>query len=166
MNHKWSVILMMNFCFTWSLNAYAETQFKTNFSSLKSLNTLNSPQKAEPRAKKLVVFWATWCGSCKEKLTNILPEWRLKNKLDIMVVSIDKNADRAKHFVDKHSITLPAFIDHNEYFQKNLKVQSVPYWAIFEKEPDSSDWILITDGKGFDEVKILSGMAMKPPVLG
>ena len=96
----------------------------------------------------------------KEKLTTTLPHWKKTKNMDIITVSIDQNPERAKHFIDKYRINLPAYLDHNEFYQKNLKVQSVPYWAVFQKDKVSAKWMMTDDGKGFDEKEIL--VKMKP----
>ena len=130
-----------------------------DFSEIQPLNSVKVTT-GDDSAKKLVVFWATWCGSCKEKLTTTLPHWKKTKNMDIITVSIDQNPERAKHFIDKYKINLPAFIDHKEFYQKNLKVQSVPYWAVFQKDKVSAKWMMTDDGKGFDEKEIL--VKMKP----
>ena len=61
------------------------------------------------KEKNLVMFWATWCGTCKYKLQKLLPEMDKRKDLGIVTVNMDKNEKRAKHYIKKNKIKVPIF---------------------------------------------------------
>ena len=106
-----------------------------------------------PTKKVLVIFWASWCPSCKEKLTQILPKWNENKNITILAVNTDEDLERAKHFSKSKGIIFPLYFDENKKLQRELNVKSIPYWAIFNRDLENQ-YNLVARGEGFDQEKI------------
>ncbi len=105
--------------------------------------------------KTLVVFWATWCADCKEKLTKTLPEWqKASSDLAIIAVGTDKEKDRIAHFVEKEKISLPVFLDEAKKVRKELKIFSVPSWAVYRLDEVTKSWKMTDTAQAFDEDRV------------
>lgn len=111
--------------------------------------------------KELVVFWATWCPECKEKLTNVMPKIFKENKIAILTVNTEKEIDRVKAFLEKNKILMPTINDDNKNLRKSLKIFSVPAWAVYERQNVQDPWNLVGTGSGFSEEDINKALGEK-----
>lgn len=117
----------------------------------------NSPTLQHKKTKELVFFWATWCGSCAQKLKEDLPLLDSLDDVAVITVNIDQSPQRALHFVKKREVSLPVWRDEKRFWQEKLKVQAVPHWAIFHKNPgNQGEWQLVHSETAFDFDKIKS----------
>ena len=98
--------------------------------------------------KKLVMFWGSWCGECKEKLKTTLPEINKNTNIDVITVNMDKNEKRAKHIIKKTDLELPVVKGNGTDFAKELKVFAVPHWAVYEVV--DGKWVLKESKSAFD----------------
>ena len=113
-------------------------------------------QLASEHNTQLVLFWASWCTECKEKLTSTLPAWQKQKGIGITAINIDSNLKRAVAFVESAKVGIPVVRDPSKSLQKALKVFSVPHWAVFKKT--DSGWSLIDQAGGFDDDQVLGAL--------
>ena len=99
---------------------------------------------------ELVVFWATWCVTCKEKLKGDLPKLNAAKPVAVVAVNTDKDPERVKHFLEKEGITLPVLMDPSKGLRKQLKVFSVPHWAVYKREASGKPWSLVDSAPAFE----------------
>ena len=118
---------------------------------LKGLTQMDgTPAKIDTaKAKLLVVFWATWCDECRAKLRTGLPEINSRKDVGVITVNTDKDEGRAKEFIAKENVALPVLRDPNKELRKELKVFSVPHWAVFKKNKDGN-YELVKSEPAFD----------------
>ncbi len=109
--------------------------------------------------KTLVVFWASWCISCKEDLKE-LKKFRASNLpkgFSILAVNIDRveNLSQAKLLWSELEIKdIKLLFDKNANYQNLLSIDLLPSYFVFEK---NGKILLRLDGKiNFSDKKILS----------
>jgi thiol-disulfide isomerase/thioredoxin len=78
-----------------------------------------------------VMYWATWCANCKEKLTKTIPKLKKKYKnIKFIAVNIDQNQKRALHQIEKYQLyKVPHY--RNKKLVKKLNVRNSPAWSFF-----------------------------------
>ncbi|MCB0418081.1 MAG: TlpA family protein disulfide reductase [Bdellovibrionales bacterium] len=126
---------------------------KAGTPSLSGLRDFEGKPVSSTENRVLVVFWASWCDSCREKLTGFLPQWDARPGLSVITVNTDSNPDRARSFVDRNSIRLPVYRDPDGVLTSSLKVQSVPHWAVYRGA------LLIDTAEGFDQLRVERALA-------
>jgi thiol-disulfide isomerase/thioredoxin len=103
-----------------------------------------------------ILFWATWCTTCKVKLTERIPKFRKKYKnTHFIALNIDKDLGRVKHYIDKNEIKEKVAIDPQGVLTKKLNNNVAPYWASFEFNAKSGKWKLLKGESGFEEKNFL-----------
>lgn len=118
--------------------AIAAAESKLSAASLAGLKSLDGKNVAlADKGKTLVYFWASWCPDCRDKLQTKLPEWSTKPGVQVLTVNTDRAVERANHFVQKEGVKVAVARDEEKTLQKALKVFSVPFWAVIERDGDS-----------------------------
>jgi thiol-disulfide isomerase/thioredoxin len=110
---------------------------------------------SQAKDKVLMVFWATWCDECRAKLSHELPELNSRKDVSVITVNTDKDEDRVREFVAKEKVQVPVYRDNSKNLRKELKIFSVPYWAIYKKNPVTGGRDLIVSDPAFDYERIL-----------
>ena len=104
--------------------------------------------------KLLVVFWATWCPDCKEKLRTTLPELARRPDVSVLTINTDADAARVRAYVEREKVAVPVLRDPNKELRKELKVVAVPHWAVYLRRTAKNDWTLKDGGPAYDEARI------------
>jgi len=115
---------------------------------------------------ELVVFWATWCPRCKEKLTGLLPKLNEEKDLAVITINTDKEASRVKHYLEKERVTLPVFWDSSRELRKELKAFSVPHWAVYKRAGVDKPWNLVDSAPAFEWDRVEKALKTAVPVGG
>lgn len=113
-----------------------------------------SPKVDHAKNTELVVFWATWCSTCKEKLTGDLPKLNTRADVAVITVNTDSDVERVKHYITKENITLPVLMDSSRNLRKSLKVFSVPHWAVYKRDVKGKPWNLVDSAPAFEWERI------------
>ena len=86
----------------------------------------------------LVHFWATWCASCTEELKTLNKLQKLLRKDPVIVIPISedfKGAEVVRSFYNKNNLKfLPAFLDKNNKWFREMKVSSLPTTFIIDSQ--------------------------------
>ena len=86
----------------------------------------------------LIHFWATWCSSCVDGLKSLNKLQKLLRKEPIIIVPISedfKGAEVVKSFYNKFNLKfIPAFIDRNNKWFREMKVSVLPTSFIINSE--------------------------------
>ena len=109
---------------------------------------------------ELVVFWATWCPECKEKLGDKLPKLDQSKEVSVVTINMDRSADRAKAYVEKEKIKLPVFRDEDKVLRSKLQVYAVPHWAVYKKSGEN--WKLIDSAPAFEWERVEKALKTVP----
>ena len=108
--------------------------------------------------RTFVMFWASWCGTCKYKLQNTLPEMNKRNDVGVVTVNFGKNPKREKHYMKKNKIKdvqvfrVKKGTSDKDNLVKKLKVTNAPHWAVYKK--DGAKWKLVEAQEGFKKEEI------------
>lgn len=106
----------------------------------------------EKNHKVFVLFWATWCTTCKVKITEYIPNFRKKYKnTTFLALNIDKDQKRVKHYLNKNEIQENIVVDPSGVLTKTLNNNIAPYWAVFEFNKKSNSWSLVKNQSGFEQ---------------
>jgi thiol-disulfide isomerase/thioredoxin len=112
-----------------------------------------SPVKLEhAKNKELVVYWATWCSTCKDKLDVILPEINKRPDVAVVTINVDEDVGRAADYMKRNHIELPVLRDAEGTLTKKLGVNVVPHWAVFSKK--GAEWVLIDTASAFESARV------------
>ncbi len=104
--------------------------------------------------KLLVVFWATWCPDCKEKLKSELPELARRPDVAVLAINTEKDTDRVKAFVEREKVGVPVLFDPTKELRKELKVVAVPHWAVYLRPTAKNEWVLKDGGPAYDDARV------------
>jgi thiol-disulfide isomerase/thioredoxin len=141
------------------LVAHAQAAQLPEFQTLDGRNV----QLRTPAKRLLVYVWATWCTSCRDKLTEILPSWnRVKRagNFDIITLNTERDLDKVKHYISKNELTLPTFFDQSRTIVREIRAFSVPHWAVYEQMAQAQ-WRLVDTSGGFDEDRVKRALGVK-----
>lgn len=140
---------MIKLVFTIALSILSHQTFAKNIKvNLEKIKDIQTQKKFKPDESKhyMIMYWATWCTSCKQKLKEVLPKVKVKN-LKIITLNIDQDIDRAKHYIEKNEIKLPVFKDAGSGLTK-LNNNVSPYWTLVKNINGS--WVVVKHETGCD----------------
>lgn len=122
-----------------------------------SLKDLKTPQEksfeAQPQTKNVIlIFWATWCPSCRHKLADILPKAKLDAETQLIAVNTESEVEKVKNFIVKEEIKTPVVFDTEKKLRKEINQFKTPAWAVFKISNGTET--LVKTASGFDEKEI------------
>ena len=86
----------------------------------------------------LVHFWATWCAACVGEMKSLNQLQGLLRKEPVIVIPVSedfKGTSIVKDFYNKHNLKfLPAFLDRNNKWFKEMKVANLPATFIIDSQ--------------------------------
>jgi thiol-disulfide isomerase/thioredoxin len=89
----------------------------------------NPAAEARPPGRPaLVVFWATWCPPCREEMPSLqrLSDAFGADRLAVVGVSVDDDANLAREFLLRHGIRFPILLDADREQSRRLQVPGFP----------------------------------------
>jgi len=89
--------------------------------------------KAHTGKPTLVIFWATWCPSCKQALPEMegLAKSRAE-KANVIAVSLDEDLNKLKEYLAEHPLRMPVFAGNRDLANR-FGIEAIPTLVIFDK---------------------------------
>lgn len=79
-------------------------------------------------------FWATWCPPCIAEMPDIQRLYdQQKENVQFVMISVDKEPEKAKAFIDRKEYTFPVFF-LNGSLPKGYDIHSIPTTYVLDKE--------------------------------
>ena len=81
----------------------------------------------------LLVFWATWCPTCKEEIPT-LNEWSKKYPaLQILGINVQESRERVKAFTKRQKMTYPILLDEEGETAQRYGLVGIPASVLLAK---------------------------------
>ncbi len=141
------------------VGSFVHSSKAAKLSELKAFR--NEKAESTQKNRKFVLFWASWCTTCKEKLSKTLPALDQSKDVSVITVNTDKEIRRAENFIEKNQVSLPVYLDESKSLRSELKVFSVPHWAVFQRENEKAEWKLVASEAAFETESINKALGGK-----
>jgi thiol-disulfide isomerase/thioredoxin len=118
---------------SWALPSLAKNT-RVPASSFKPMTKKEHSKSIEDFDQVFVLFWATWCTNCKDKLKSTLPKLQKQfPNIGFFAINIDQDRRRANKYMKKYDVQK---IKHylNKKLVKKLKVTQFPSWAYMDQK--------------------------------
>ncbi|MEF2231744.1 MAG: TlpA disulfide reductase family protein [Pseudodesulfovibrio sp.] len=94
---------------------------------------LDAYLKAHAGKPTFMIFWATWCPSCKQALPEMegLSKSRA-DKANVIAVSLDEDLGLLKTYLAEHPLRMPVFAGNRDLADR-FGVEAIPTLVIFDK---------------------------------
>lgn len=91
------------------------------------MSQFREPQIVAGKALPLiVVFWATWCKSCKNELRGFKTKVGQAAHPPVLAINLDRNHSKAVRFLEKLALPFISLADKDQTLKKLFKVQTLP----------------------------------------
>ena len=76
----------------------------------------------------------------------------------MITINTDRDESRVRDFVKKEGISLPVYRDPTKALRGELKIFSVPHWAVYRRDPKSRELELVKSEPAFDYGHVLQAL--------
>ncbi len=82
----------------------------------------------------LIVFWATWCPSCREELPllNTLA-LRYQNKIEFLSINAEEEAKEVRAYIERNHLNFPVILDPEGKLLSTFEVSALPSVLLLAK---------------------------------
>ena len=82
----------------------------------------------------LLVFWASWCQSCRYEIPKLIDLFRQHNdQLDIVGISIDHRPEKARDMVIQSQLPYMNVLDHESRIATQFQVTRTPSMILIDR---------------------------------
>jgi len=83
----------------------------------------------------LLVFWATWCGYCKQELPDLIEfNQKYKNEVEIIIVDSGETKEVIKDYVVENNIDFTVLLDEQREIWNDYLVRGTPEHFLIDKQ--------------------------------
>lgn len=85
-------------------------------------------------APVLLVFWATWCVTCKADVPAINDiQSRMSGRLQVLAIDFMESREKVQAFMKARNITYPVLLDVNGKVARKFRVVGIPTYVLMDK---------------------------------
>jgi peroxiredoxin len=82
----------------------------------------------------LLVFWATWCVTCKADVPAINDiQSRMSGRLQVLAIDFMESREKVQAFMKARNITYPVLLDVNGKVARKFRVVGIPTYVLMDK---------------------------------
>lgn len=82
----------------------------------------------------LLVFWATWCVTCKADVPAINDiQSRMSGRLQVLAIDFMESREKVQAFMKARNITYPVLLDVNGKAARKFRVVGIPTYVLLDK---------------------------------
>ena len=109
---------------------------------LKAIHGESEQLRPQDSQVTVLAFWATWCKPCKEEMPKLeaLHESMIDRGGRVVAVSVDRNPQNVRRFLNQHNLELPVFVDGPDGLAKQLDLGSLPMTYVLDRQ----GWVLVS----------------------
>jgi peroxiredoxin len=103
-------------------------KYAPNF-TLKNVSTGSGESLNAYRGRSVVIlFWATWCGYCKQEMPSLQKIYEANRAAGLVVLAVDvgESASKARGYRDSQNLTFPVLNDSSEDVAQKYRVTGYP----------------------------------------
>lgn len=86
----------------------------------------------------IIELWATWCGPCIKEMKKVQAFKKSNRDIEFYSISLDKNADKMKKFIEKNKYDWPIVFGGDEELNKELweyfNIVAIPKYYTIDRE--------------------------------
>jgi len=83
----------------------------------------------------LLVFWATWCGYCKEELPDLKEfNQKYKDRIEVVVIDSGETKETIKDYIEENSIDFTVLLDEQREIWNKYFVRGTPAHFLINKQ--------------------------------
>lgn len=84
----------------------------------------------------LALFWATWCGQCREELSQLKTIYEDYKDQELVILAIDlgESESRVRDFVTKEEVPLTILMDQDERTARSYRIAYLPTNFLIDRQ--------------------------------
>ncbi len=122
---KHAFVGLLALCLSWNISA---AEYRTVDGKPVDINM------AQPSAPTLLVFWASWCGSCIAEIPEVKALKQEHKSLSIIGVNVNQNTEDGLKAQNEYALNYPSIADSDLSLADRFKVRGTPGFVLLSQD--------------------------------